>query len=621
MNPIAVQQPTQAYVRLTDSSGASSIPLTVISNRPTGEAPATISVTAARVGTSSTYLAPLTLLPEHYSASTALRTTLEASPQLPVALGDDPVAANDSSGSERANSTTRFNGTVRLRFMKRATNANDSDGCMTNPVDSCLTANPLDPSNPGVAQETYIDPTNNYAEVARLKIDVINPWFPIEVERTGGAVRINETANNVYFQGGITQRQLLYDGFYGSSNLTAGSPGNVVQLQNGQATLKLASVAEAKFSSTNIDGNGNPALLPSPYFATISGTLIGSGLTSLPLTITQWVDEASYARTRSAPNLGWLYDGSGPIPHDCADWLEMKAGDFYATASPSNAPEADQVIRQVTHTKLTWTPPAGHENDEAFVRPASTVVEWVPQWAWLRYDIDRTYRKAYYGLFSTEAAKDSFKDTASHEARHCWQNVLPTLGSYPDADNDAVFGGVPAGSEELLDAPYAGRCLGGLSNPESDFAGDAGGAATFDPEDRVIPVRERNAVRFAAAVIGLPSQAYPGTGNSMGCATYSQTVEKTSDPGTIQGHYQFLDERNHLEDVAGAAVMVENAPAGTACGATSGWNAVGIVFTASNGWIGLPVSGLPLGTIRLTLVTPKECPSLVQVPPQCFTVP
>ena len=629
VNPISVQEPTQAYVRLTDFSGSGSIPLTVTSSRSTGEALATASITATRVGSSPTYVAPLTLLPNHYTANPALRTTLDASPQLPVALGDDPLTATDGGGSQRASSTARFVGTVRLRFMKRG-DATDSDGCMAIPVDSCLTANPQDPSNPGVLQETYIDPTNNYAEVVRLKIDVINPWFPDEVGKIDADVKIKENANDQYFQGGGTQRQLFFDGLKGSTDLRNGATSGAVRLQTGQAALKLASVAEAKYAAKEL---GNP-VKASPYSAYVSAWLKLPGVPSTgdpsypaahnPLTVTQWVDEGTYQRTRNQSDLGWRYAGTG---NSVADWLEMKAMDFYVTTSLPTVPEADQVLRQVTETKMTWTPPTGHERDEAFVLPASTSVQWVPREPWLRYDIDAPFFSPYHGLFTSKSAKDEFKDTASHEARHCWQNLLSTLGPYPDRDGDSVFGSVPAGSEELLDAPYVGRGLGGVSNPESDFAGDSNGPATADPQNRVIPVRERNAIRFAAAVLGLPELASPaGSGDFLSCMNFTQAVGLSTDGSAINGCYQSYwynrDEgANAYSAYVGAAVMVEQAVSGTACNAIGNWSLIGIPFTDASGSIVLVAPSLPSGVIRMTLVTPKECSASAQVPPLCVSVP
>ena len=653
VRPFPVQQPTQAYVRVISQASGSTVPLTVTSTLPGGEPVGSASVTATRVGASSVFLAPFTLLPDGYAAAQPARrlgTLAGDQPELEVPLGLGPLSAKDLGGFRWADGLANFQGAVRLRFLRR--DAPDSCYSGSYPGDDiCLTSPPGPSTLPGTTQETairlgffqagrvFLDscPAGQtcairlHMEVVGLLADVVNPFdvmthspSPRINPLAMGGLKFREIPNQEYWDDRAAHRGPFFKGDgYDSAipenggDITAlrGEMPSPLELTLGRATFRLYSVASPRFDSqshavTRTQTVG-PVVGHMPYTTTLKAglTFLPSGdptfqLDGIPLTINQWVDERTYSRNRTNNASGtsaWSTQAN-----QTSDWLEMRAQDTLADANSGANSEVEAVYRSPSRVVEDWT--VGYSDDDHAYHATGivdevadlTVIRIPPYEWWYRYEIPGTepVDSTYHGLLRSVPQNAFLSFTLFHEARHCWQFQLRQNGR-SDNDGDFLVQSPPPSSPEIADAPYP-------TNPEFSFLGDGVDATT---DDRALQnamwreALEHNSDRFAIGRVGvgltsasvnpLSLSLGPSAGTLTLSAKYQGVVE--TGPRALTGRLLRVET---AISCTGPFIPVENAYGNClnthkpcATGADGAFSATGLVSGQA---------------YRFTLINPKE---------------
>jgi len=461
---------------------------------------------------------------------------------------------------------------------------------------------------PGVEQQTYIDPGRYYAEVVRVLADVVDPGDKsIPVAGVNCDLSVTEIANPVYDDNALLgRRRLLYDGQLGSTNLSADGNlgGHPVSLQNSQAVFELASVAEAKWDGTQAE---IPLITTLPYSTQITavGRSTGQSTVAAPsaseaLVVSQWVDEGVYLKnrenSRTPPDQPW---GAVNPAAPCPDWLEMKTLDYCISATASQGSEEDRVFGQIQSVGLDFLDPKLQQSEAGVYPSLPRRLVWASPLRDFRFPLNgRSALRGYYGLQEEFFPYQHFGDVVSHESRHAWQIriklVEPTL---TDNDGDGLPANVIGSSPELLDAPYLALAPEGqVGNPEFNFQGDCL-ADTGSPH---LAAMERNAIRFAAQA----AQTLETCGQFEAPVVLFEPVTNT-----VSARFRFQAVQPGWQtgwrSLEGASVLMETAPAGTDPGGSSGWTTIGYYHTDNNGALSIPSPGA--GVARATLVPPIEC--------------
>ena len=613
VNPIPANGPTRAYVRLTDTSAVGgTVSMKLSTTREDGAVLTTETpVTLTRLASSRVFLGPFTLVPDDQTPSSARTLRAGEEPDARIAVGLTQIEAVNSSA--RADGQSAKRGRLRLRFLKR----DAPDSCFVAPTDACLTApDPAIPSSAaGSTQETHVDDSRNYAERIRLLVDVIDDEGAV-VPYAKGDLAVSEIPNPLYEENpGSNRRRLFYDGKpdvpgqQPDARSSAVTPDGLVdgqrcRLSDGHAVVTLFSIAEAKYLADPPAALVSSQVQTVPYTATIflesfpRDGRVDRPAPSDPRLIGAWVDERAYVRTRENPSCDPAWSavplGSASAP----DWLEMRALDFYRTKNSSD-PEVDTVFRQVQSIELDLT-----RRVPGSVYPLRPqVVTLNPFEPYDRYDTgEGTTLLVYHGLQQSRVARDVWKSTLAHEARHSWQLRLPDI--YPtihDEDKDHLPVTPPISSPELRDARYVGA-IGPPGNLEFDFKGDSGtGSEDWTPQPNLdkpmapyVFALDRNAMRFSASLFG-----------DLVCAAYGPiSLDYWSANGTVVASVPFQRVgREGGEQLNGAMFRVESAPVGTACTDVTGvWSTEAYVMSYSLGTASSTVP--PNKTIRVSFEPP-----------------
>jgi hypothetical protein len=584
ISPIPVTGPTTAYVLLTSTDVGASIPMTLRTTREDGEILSQdIQILLNRVGHSNQYIAPFTLVPEDLVESVRVSLKQSASgPDVEAAVGLTKIAA--TSATLTVLGLAKKEGRPRLRFMVR------DQLCTTTIDDSCLTApDPMVPGDPpGRRQETYIDPSMDYAERVRLLIDIVNEQGQ-PVPGIRGSVTVTEKRNPVYFEGdlgktdGTAKYQLFYDGKYGAADLQSGVK---VSLVNGRGMLPLSAAAPARY----LDGQAVATTLPYQALLRIAAT---NRFHEMPqFVVGHWVDERIYTRNRNDLNGGWIEPSPGQVTRG-PDWVEMKTGDLLAltTSAPGAVPESDAVLKKVDHAVT-----------DLFLAGAGQVSEFVPAEVRLRPFLEMFRREVTWGgswlyqragLQQRQTFSGMFAWNLWHEARHSW---IYQLG-LSDADGDFLPVNPPASSLGLTDGPFG-------TNPEAEFRPTF--ADRDDPSDRWRQtVFERNAVRFAAA-----NSAAPGGWSCDVPVSFGATLNGSV--LTITAQAQAVDGQGTTAAYAAANLFLEvySRTGGSGCNFADGsWSLLTRTSTDSGGTVTLSVN--PAAQYGVRWRRPGECVTAV----------
>ena len=158
VNPIAIQDPTPAWVRYSVPGSAVGTLQRKLRTEDDGGTVVTpnVDVTLTRVGQSAAYLAPITLVPETTGAS-ARGTLAGATSEVKARLGANTAILSTAAGSEESRCGVNYPAKLQLRFVKR-----DGSG-LTDP-------DPNDPNHiSGMTQETVIGTkSENYPEIVKV---------------------------------------------------------------------------------------------------------------------------------------------------------------------------------------------------------------------------------------------------------------------------------------------------------------------------------------------------------------------------------------------------------------------------------------------------------------------
>jgi hypothetical protein len=304
VNPISIQDPTPAWVRyLVPGSTVGSLQRKLRSEDSEGTIiTQNVDITLTRVGQSSAYLAPVTLLPE--SASPAARRTLGGSPlEVTVSLGENQAILTTPQGAEDTRCGVAFPAKLQFRFLKR-----DGSAALTDPDPS------IPDSKPGTKQETLIgDKDDNYPEIVKLEIQAVHPEdTTIICTKCGDAndpknivqVGLKETPNtnpNL-----VLKSKVFYDGKNHATELGTNGKinGNWLKLDKGRVTVELRSVADARRATSGQWLPLTTATNTAAYFGTDGAWITVVGKNSKRVTdggrqyVSQWVDERTYERKR-----------------------------------------------------------------------------------------------------------------------------------------------------------------------------------------------------------------------------------------------------------------------------------------------------------------------------------
>jgi|GEM_PF-6043781 len=606
IEPLLVSQPVPAYLRVVRAEadpGANTLVLKLSTKTDDGQpvTPAT-NISLARVGSSSTFLGALTLVPSEYPSQPNLRAGEDPAPTFVAPLGFGELKATEASDAEIALRGTLFAPKLVLSFLKR-----EAECAFT--IDTCLTSGP-EGTQPGSLQQTEIDPGNGYAEVVRVLVRTVNPFREsIPEELRGKTLRFEEHALHEYQEEpSLGRYRKFYEGVEGSSSIeedgTLRGPSGAVEehtLTEGRAAFSLAAVATARYDAqgqvirTDLQGPGlgyETAIRVKTRLRSRSGN--EWPLESEAFHIGQWVNERRYCRNRVAPSLGWC-----DPPSRATDWLEMRVLDFLSAPLSAKAPEADSVLARASTIVDDWdlTPPA----DGKVLLSAPSEIRIKPEWVYFRVPPSfsgQPYSSSYWGLGYQINSEFFFDWLISHEARHAWAFQLGSAEGRTDDDSDRLYPNPPSTTPELTDAAFPG-------NPELTFQGD-----TVNEVGRAEwqAAQERTAVRWAAKNVG-------GEASCRG-SSWSLTYDNNLQVITANGLYEAWN--GCPAAAAGFAFRVDSAPLGTSCeAADEAWHSEGVFSLDEDGRA--VVAPPAAGEYRFSLIRPRECAE--KITRACASVP
>ncbi len=485
---LSVRQPTQAYVRVVDpSSTASTKTLAVhaFDNTPT-EFGSPVSVTLNRLGASTTYLGPITLLPDGGSLLQAHRTSMtQSGPAKAVPACTGRLVADEQS-TQWASAVDDINCKLLIEFVDKA-----------------------DPNGPARAEQfTEIeDKAHNYAEKTYLRVSVVNPNKNNEVIAntglTGAWLReISLDGTNgqpsqspaTVFSGHDPDAANPNDNNEAQGGDVLDAPGLHVDMQDGlsqpspnESALVLRAIARRRTAG------GTPL---GDFFALVYAESAGPLPfidPSEPLPIQMWVDQVDYFPRALGLRRHSSMTG---IEKTSIDWIEKEALDVLASPRQGEA-DAFNSVETVWSDGYDSTRPgllavtgAAFGCGPTYVSPSDLSlnhrIHMNPFTEGLRWGY-LNERAAANGLVLSyfEAGMKYnvgpsrfvvFENVITHEARHSLQNKVNAADLQTnDTDKDRFVASLSgngvtlSGSERMLDSPSTQS--GGL-NPEFNLHGN-----------------------------------------------------------------------------------------------------------------------------------------------------
>ncbi len=462
-----------------------------------------VALPMARVGAGQTYIGTFAAIPEGHVGSTPpgpsivvplgagrLTAVQATSEQLGVHPGARSKATASTNGALLADAPSAYPGELRLRFMTR-------DG-------SALTATSGLPDDPGPQMTNIGEKEEDYSEKVILEIQAVNPRNPSQVQNTSAPVGIVEFANKSY----TDDIKFFYDGLHGtdllddSGKIGGAATGSFAAMANGRVQVELRAVIDARLDRQTLQ-----PVRVFPYVATLQPVPSNPSDPFMPrvgpsVNVSHWVDERNYERRRSDKLKSW---GTPDQENDIRDWVERKAGDFYADYPTSPDQELEEALHLVhffneNPAQVVAAQVEGNKTDEDLFR----TITWSPVAPGLRRFVPHTATELGYRVDARTLARDYFVHVGIHEARHCWQfwQSMPIDKSgrgLSDPDNDFLILDQPESAKELYDAHYrpATAVPPGPPDPHSnpDFHFNP-------PQAQQTPVQlksaiERDAIRFA----------------------------------------------------------------------------------------------------------------------------
>ena len=506
MDPIVVRQEKQGYVRLVDArTTGPSQTLTIKSiDSDNVELDSAVPVTVTRVGTSSVFIGPVTLLPK----------------------GDTPQGIHASAAKE-ATSTIPIrsipDGLSDLLIYQLAALA----GKQKSNLPYYFQVDFADPNGNSVQEQYTVieDKTKNYAEKNYLLVTVRKHSDHSIWTKFAGCAALQETAvqnqdPKLVFNGPLNRSGLgnfdsnVENGgdliFSPDASVPEGSPGLPLTFQDGKSlgregepTLFVRAVARSRK-----DNQGAYIL---DFYSVLNAVACGTNAnlvdTSLPTNIGLWVDQYDYFPRSNPVGRHANHTGTAKIT---IDWIEKEAFDILSSPT-SLETDAFNSVTSVLSDKLDnpntlaiTGPDLNCPYNPAAIDP--DLYHWVhfnPFFQGLRWGRGRELNPSPPGqppwptllapLPYKAAGADQqvhldrfelFESALSHEARHSLHNAVTLdIPSTNDIDHDVLpfalqAGGVNlVGSEGLLDTGY-GTLVG--SNPMMDFRGEDTNTATWD---------------------------------------------------------------------------------------------------------------------------------------------
>ncbi len=205
VDPMSITTATPGYVRVIASDGAGpTIQRRIRIEREDGTiVNPDVTIDLTRQGVSSTYLAPITLLPESLAGSQGLKQQSTASnPSLLIGLGSNEAVVSSLAGALQGKCGMELKAVLRFRFMKR-------DG-------SGLTPYPGDPSRDGELQDTDVgDAAGQQPEIVKVQIQAVDPNDTTKVCACNEQVGLAEEKNTAY----KSPTDFFFKGLYADTKL------------------------------------------------------------------------------------------------------------------------------------------------------------------------------------------------------------------------------------------------------------------------------------------------------------------------------------------------------------------------------------------------------------------
>ena len=255
VDPMSITTATPGYVRVIASDGAGpTIQRRIRIEREDGTiVNPDVTIDLTRQGVSSTYLAPITLLPESLAGSQGLKQQSTASnPSLLIGLGSNEAVVSSLAGALQGKCGVDYKAVLRFRFMKR-------DG-------SGLTPYPGDPSRDGELQDTDVgDAAGQQPEIVKVQIQAVDPNDTTKVCACNEQVGLAEEKNTAY----KSPTDFFFKGLYADTKLETNGKidGAYVGLSAGVAPVTLKSVLDSRLDS---NGKATPTTT-APNVATYAG--------------------------------------------------------------------------------------------------------------------------------------------------------------------------------------------------------------------------------------------------------------------------------------------------------------------------------------------------------------
>ncbi len=466
-DPIPVETPTQAYIRLIDPQEASNtVTLTVDSQKRDGTqiSPPT-AVTLSRIGTRAVFLAPITLLPASQQPEGALSARTMGAPEGPQFRIDAEITVV-ADGDGRVKRDGRKAPELEFRWL-------DEQG--KSEVNSPLTTI-VRRTDPQTGKTLYLERTMARVVAVDAKKRVVRDsyFYPL---------RVDEEPNTKFSSQSdlptTPDWRFSYQGERGvASNLRfdRANPGYLtsIALYKGKTDpFELLSLAGPRHF------DGQPIFLattPKAWDAILSACLALNGipchlvpqrpdvlqpvLVNGSANVGQWVDQQTFTRGGSTLNQNTM-----------RDWLEAAAWDVLSNTAASGDPTSATVANDVQVLSQDLDLEIGAIPDDYGMVTSSHNARVTLFAAKLDFDAFRwdTWMGMYYHGFLADSPR-ALTHLVLHEARHCWQLQTPWTDTDSDRTPDAPEA-IDPHSIRLKDDEYAGLSQWQSGNFEVHFNG------------------------------------------------------------------------------------------------------------------------------------------------------
>jgi len=663
--PLIVRQATLAYVRLVNPSSVGSTEVLALHavDSDGAELDSGVQFSASRVGTSTVFLAPVTLVPDgdHLASGATIGHVLNDAPTAPLRLLPGGVCMLRA---EQANATLAENeGMVPLKMAIAF----------------------VDPTGSPVAEQyTVVEGQNhNYAEKTYLKVSIINPHKSADppkdaapcaflrelpMDGTGQSSQWLAQSPRLVFTGqhvGVDANPYDNNVSNGGDSLEDGFP---VGLSHGVSTARPSPESDTTFflravarrRDTPVTDFG--ALIyatacPSVVLIDDSNALESVTGQPTPTYLDMWVDQDDYFPMSSPPGRHPGRHGSSKVS---IDWIEKEALDVLSAPTGSEPDAFSSVLRLYTNGYDPSSPNAGAwtgyvphnwpylpEQTDPILNHAVRVNHFQQG---LRWGLGRERYKTLEGLSQNASPVDGlifqlgldrlelFQMMISHEARHSLQHAISMdVWQTNDVDRDGFVQSLTANGvtltdgERLLDQSSVLSPRGG-ANPEFDPHGDDPATVCSDAQssraaverDAYLHQRSSTNLQFLLAGAGQPTQVQLGPSERR--VVSLPILQKPAPAGLAQLQYYFDGNVLFVSVQAGGCLVDDGvwSPASSALTwATVPRDANNNPITDATGvplpsqfWVGVtaPSSAGQNCTIRITPYVPTDATGTPLVP-------